>query len=327
MNGRKRIAIIVVAGVVLLAAVLIAAGVFRRDESSTGYLGYIEGETSLIGPPIAGRLIERKVERGAQVHAGDLLFTIDPGLAQSEVVRAEAAVTEAEARYANLLTGKRKQEQAIVRAQESDVAAQLAFAEKELARQTELYQTKVAPKQALDEAEATVRQLRARQAALVAQENVGTLAARPEEIKAASALVQQTKANLEQSRKRLEDLMPRAPEDGMIENTFYDAGEWVTAGAPIVSLLAPDRSKLRFFIPETDLAKARIGATVRFTCDACAKDLTATINYVSPRAEYTPPIIYSQSARTKLAFMVEAKLAPGTSLVPGIPVTVRPLSR
>jgi len=41
--------------------------------------------------------------------------------------------------------------------------------------------------------------------------------------------------------------------------------------------------------------------------------------------EYTPPVIYSQSARTKLVFLVEARpLNAGTPLPPGLPVSVEP---
>ena len=65
--------------------------------------------------------------------------------------------------------------------------------------------------------------------------------------------------------------------------------------------------KLRFFVPEEEITRAQSGRTVTFTCDGCPKDLKATITYVSPRAEFTPPVIYSQSARSKLVFMIEAR--------------------
>ena len=62
-----------------------------------------------------------------------------------------------------------------------------------------------------------------------------------------------------------------------------------------------------------------------FTCDSCPAGLKATIIYVSPRAEYTPPVIYSQSARTKLVFLIEARpLNVSTPLPPGLPVSVEP---
>ncbi|HZB53365.1 MAG TPA: HlyD family secretion protein, partial [Reyranella sp.] len=64
-------------------------------------------------------------------------------------------------------------------------------------------------------------------------------------------------------------------------------------------------------------------------CDGCPPDLQATITYVSPRAEFTPPVIYSQSARTKLVFLIEArpdKVADNIALAPGLPVSVAPFA-
>lgn len=96
------------------------------------YLGYVEGETSLIGPPIAGRLIERPVERGQLVKKGDRLFVIDPVVAKAEVARAEATLAEARARYENMLTGKRQEEQDVIRGQRREIEASIALAETEL---------------------------------------------------------------------------------------------------------------------------------------------------------------------------------------------------
>ena len=100
------------------------------------YLGYVEGETSLIAPPVAGQLLERPVDRGGHVKKGDRLFVIDPTVARSEVARAEAALAEAKARHENLLTGKRPEEQDVIRAQRREAEASLSMAEIELKRQT-----------------------------------------------------------------------------------------------------------------------------------------------------------------------------------------------
>jgi HlyD family secretion protein len=293
------------------------------------YLGYVEGETSLIAPPVAGQLLERAVDRGGHVKKGDRLFVIDPTVAKAEVARAEAALAEARARHENLLTGKRPEEQDVVRAQRREVEASLAMAETELKRQSELLPRGFTTRQAYDQAESQVRQLRARLASLAAQERAGDLAARQAEIAAAAALIVQNQANLEQARKRLADLMPAAPDDALVENTFFNVGEWVPAGTPVVSLLPASRVKLRFFVPEEDVARARIGRKVSFTCDGCPPDMKASIIYVSPRAEFTPPVIYSQSARTKLVFLIEArpdKVPDDIALAPGLPVSVAPFA-
>ena len=61
-----------------------------------------------------------------------------------------------------------------------------------------------------------------------------------------------------------------------MDDTLYRAGEWVTAGAPVVSLLEPGAVKLRFFVPEPRLAQVVPGARVQVSCDGCGAGLAAT---------------------------------------------------
>jgi HlyD family secretion protein len=330
----KRRALLIVVVVIFSAT---AAGLFWRAPLMAAlgfsgerdrYLGYVEGETSLIAPPVAGRLVQRPVDRGVQVRKGDRLFVIDPVVAQAEVSRAEGALAEARSRYENLLKGKRPEEKEITTAQRRETDAALAMAEIEYKRQSELLAKGVGTRKDYENAESTMRQLRMRQSSLIAQEKVNELGARPDEIAAAKAQVDQDQAALDQAKKRLDDLMPGAPEDGLIENTFFNVGEWVPAGAAVVSLLPPFRVKLRFFVPQDDVALLQMGQTVSFTCDSCPPDLKARIIYISPRTEFTPPVIYSQTARTKLVFLVEARPEPTEiRLSPGLPITVAPVAR
>jgi HlyD family secretion protein len=315
----------VTAGIFWRAPLLAALGIAGEEAR---YLGYVEGETSLIAPPVAGRLVERPVDRGQQVRKGDRLFVIDPVLAKAEVARSEGALAEAQSRYENLLKGKRPEELDVMRGQRREAEESLALAETELKRQGQLLERGFTTRQNFDQAQSQVYQLRSRVASLTAQEKVGALAARPDEIDAAKAQVEQDEANLAQARKRLDDLMPAAPEDGLIENTFFNVGEWVPAGSPVVSLLPPFRVKLRFYVPQEDVALVKIGDPVSFTCDGCPPDLTASIIYISPRAEFTPPVIYSQTARSKLVFLIEARpQTPEARLSPGLPVTVAPFTK
>ena len=79
-------------------------------------------------------------------------------------------------------------------------------------------------------------------------------------------------------------------------------------------------------MPAAEVARYRPGRTVRFSCDACPEGLSATISYVSPRPEFTPPVIYSRDSRKRLVFLVEARPASPKSLTPGLPVDVQPLA-
>jgi HlyD family secretion protein len=124
---------------------------------------------------------------------------------------------------------------------------------------------------------------------------------------------------------RVNQLSPAAPAAARVEDVFFQPGEWVSANQPVVSLLPDNKVKVRFFVPEQQVGRYRPGRNVRFTCDDCSRGLAATIRYVSPRPEFTPPIIYSRDSRDRLVFMVEAYPKRPAGLQPGLPVDVEPL--
>jgi HlyD family secretion protein len=110
----------------------------------------------------------------------------------------------------------------------------------------------------------------------------------------------------------------------LVFDTLYNKGEWVASGNPVVVLLPPENLKIRFFIPETALSSVHIGQRVDVACDGCKKPIEAKISYISDKAEYTPPVIYSNETRSQLIFKIEAKPESPDLLTmhPGQPVEV-----
>ncbi|MGH8429107.1 MAG: HlyD family secretion protein, partial [Solimonas sp.] len=223
------------------------------------YLGFVEGENTLVAPPYSGRLAERPLERGDRVVRGARLFVIETTQAEAEVNRAKATLSEMQARHRNLLSGKRTDELEVIRAQRQESEANLVLAQADLKRQGDLLARNVASHQAHDRAVARVAELRAHIASLAARERAGSLSARQDEIAAAEAMVEQGRATLARATDRLDDLMPSAPEDALVESTFFNVGEWVTAGAPVVALLPDHRRKLRFFVHADEITTAQPG--------------------------------------------------------------------
>jgi HlyD family secretion protein len=115
-----------------------------------------------------------------------------------------------------------------------------------------------------------------------------------------------------------------APADAPVHDTLYRSGEWVVAGSPVVVLLPPANLKVRFFVPQEKLAQVKVGGTVSVQCDGAAHPFSATVNYISTQAEYTPPMIYSRETRANMVFMIEAKFSAtdAAELRPGQPVDV-----
>ncbi|MBE0542971.1 MAG: efflux RND transporter periplasmic adaptor subunit [Verrucomicrobia bacterium] len=76
------------------------------------------------------------------------------------------------------------------------------------------------------------------------------------EVKAAEATEAIARLNLDRSR-------VRAPFDGAIAQRIASAGEYVTAGSPIVRLVKTDPLRLRLEVPERESPSVRLGQTVR----------------------------------------------------------------
>ena len=111
---------------------------------------------------------------------------------------------------------------------------------------------------------------------------------------------------------------------GLVFDTLYREGEWVAANRPVISLLPPGNVKLRAFVPQERIGSIHAGDAVRVFVDGAPAPVMGKVSFVSPRAEYTPPVIYSRESREKLVFMVEAVFEPAVAvkLHPGQPVDV-----
>ncbi|MGE3692247.1 MAG: HlyD family secretion protein [Novosphingobium sp.] len=312
---------------IAVLAVLGAIGwfMFGRDSGEDRWLGYVEGETLYIGAPQAGRLASRPVERGARVEAGAPLFSLETVTADAETSRVAAEVVQARAQAQDLASARQRQAELDVwRAQERAATAELTRTQRDFDRASQLVGEGIASRAQLDAARAARDGARAALDQARAQMRAGEMSAgRTAQIRAAQAGVAGAEAALRGQQQRRADIAPASPAAGVIEQTFFNPGEWVPANAPVVAVLPDDKRKLRFYVPQDRVAALRTGATVRFTCDGCGAERSARISYIAPRAEFTPPVIYSEHARAKLVFLVEARLEPSDKpLPPGLPVEV-----
>src|SRR5437773_182150 len=114
----------------------------------------------------------------------------------------------------------------------------------------QLARAKFISKEAVDTARSARDRDQGRVSELKAQLAAAKLAARPDEIRAASAAVAAAREALAQADWRLEQKSLRAPRDGRVTDTLYVQGEWVPAGSPVVTLLPPTSIKVRFFVQE-----------------------------------------------------------------------------
>jgi HlyD family secretion protein len=306
---------------ILLAAIVVAAffawRLFGPGPRERYLSGYIEGESLFLAAPVAGTVSTIMADEGQRVAGGARLFAIDPATLSAQGEQARAQVAEARTQIAS----------AQANAQQADAEVTAAGADVDKARRdlNRLLGVRRDDPAAvagtdIDAAQAALRETSARLRA--ARE---TAAARRAQVAAAQAQESQAKGGSREVDIRVGQLSPPAPSPARVEEVYFRPGEWVAANQPVVSILPDDRIKVRFFVPEGEVARYRPGNSVRFSCDGCGARLTARISYVSPRPEFTPPVIFSRDSRDRLVFMVEALPAHPARLMPGLPVDVEPL--
>jgi HlyD family secretion protein len=317
----------------LVIAMLVGAGCVwwwwsARRPPPVMWQGYAEADFVKIGPTQQGLLTSVAVARGDAVKAGALLFTQDD--ANDIAARDQAAhlLAQAQQQLDNLMAGGRATEIAQAEANLADAKSTLIRTTADLARGEALLPTGVATRKSVDQLRADRRSAQAKVDALqAALAQVRAPLGRQTEIQAQRAAVAASQAFLSMAEWRLAQRRVTAPTAGRVADVLALAGETPSAGAPVVSLLPPGNIFVRFFVPEPMLSTVHLGEKVTLACDGCAADLSATISFISPQAEYTPPLIYSESSKSKLVFIVEARppLAQAVQLNPGEPVQVRPV--
>jgi HlyD family secretion protein len=305
----------------LLAGLLVLAGCHRAP--AIGYQGYLEGDYIYVGSPLAGRLDQLAVAKGARVEAGAPLFTLERRAELATQRQAADQLAAAQARLEDLKKGSRPSELAALEARRDQARAAAELARLEFARQENLFKTQVISVSDFDRARLTAEQNTRAVAELTAQLTTASLGGRSDAITAATADVSAAAANKERADWNVTQKAQDAPQAGLVFDTLYRTGEFVTAGNPVVVLLPPANLKVRFFVPESDFAALKAGAAVLVAINGLPAPLTGHIRYLSPQPEFTPPVLYNRENRAKLIFMIEAGLDADTrDLHPGQPVDV-----
>ncbi|WP_447983974.1 HlyD family secretion protein [Nitrospira sp. Nam74] len=287
--------------------------------------GYVEGEFVYVASPLSGTLQSLRVQRGMQVNPGDLLFALDDTPEQAGRDEAERRLAQGRANVEDARKGKRPSEIKAIEAQLNQARAALILAEKEFVRQENLMRIPGATAELeFLRARAVRDQARQRVTELEADLKTAQLGSRSDQIAAAEANLRALEAALIKAEWDLSQKRQSAPQAGLVFDTVYREGEWVAAGRPVVVLLPPGNIKVRAFVPETKIGTIHPGDSVHVSVDGTDHPIVGTVSYISPQAEYTPPVIYSNESRSKLVFMIEAVFDPATSvnLHPGQPVDV-----
>jgi HlyD family secretion protein len=310
---------------IICSSLLISSLLSGCSQQSTHEIdGYIEGNYTYISSPVSGVLDNLAVNRGDSISKNYLLFKLDKNPQLEERDAAKANWLAAKAKLDDLLRGQRSTVVEGILAQKAQAQASLKLSKATLSRYLQLYDQHVIAKEAYDKATADYKTNLQKLKQINANLAEAKLGARKNQILAQEAMVQSAKINVKELDWTVQQKTVVASESGVVFDTYYQKGEFVPAGKPVLSYLSPKNIKIIFYVSEQDLTHTRLRHLIEFRSDTSHWQ-KAKINYISSQAEYTPPVIYSQKSRDKLVYRIEAAIPKDKALQyhPGQPVDIR----
>ncbi|HVH58076.1 MAG TPA: HlyD family efflux transporter periplasmic adaptor subunit [Vicinamibacterales bacterium] len=323
-----------VTGAVLGLALISVVACQKRADAVPRASGYVEATEVRVAAEAAGRVIEMLGDEGKRVAAGDVLARVDATDLELTLRRTEADRDQAAAQLRLLQAGARpediRQASAQAESAHADVAAtdaELKAASEDLRRFEALLVANAGSRKQRDDAAtrvsvATSRVAAARERARAADEAAARLRAgsRREEIAAAQARVAAVGAQVAAVQENIADATVKAPVGGTITSKLVDTGETVARGTPVAVISDLDHAWANVYVDEPVVPTLRLGQPATLVTDA-GQQLTGTITYISPRAEFTPRNVQTAEERSKLVYRVKVTVDNREGILkPGMPV-------
>lgn len=248
--------------------------------------GYIEARLAFISSNSPGVLQQLYVKRGDQVTPGQPLFSLEAQPESDTYMQAKADLDNALAAQA-------------------EAQANVAHEKLLLDRRQVLLSKQVLDTETVDNATINYKDALTKLAA-------------------ADAKVDAARANLQHAAWSKSQKSIISDQTGTVFDTYFLPSELVPEKQPVVSLILPKEIRVIFFVKEPQLSSINVGEIIQVKCDGYDKLVPAKISFISPRAELTPPVLYTTKERTKFVYRVEADrtTADINCFHPGQPVTV-----
>lgn len=136
--------------------------------------------------------------------------------------------------------------------------------------------------------------------------------------------IQQAESSLKLIDTQIAKLTITAPTDGMILTRAVEPGEVVMPGSGLLTMARMSDLTITVYIPEDRYGEISIGQTADVTVDSFPGEIfTATVMYISDKAEFTPRNVQTAEGRKTTVFAVKLMLGDtGGKLPPGMPADV-----
>jgi membrane fusion protein, multidrug efflux system len=254
-----------------LRRVDVIAAVEKPIEQIVTVTGTLAAEQEIVlGLKVAGRISELPLDLGSTVQKGDVIARLDTTDFELRVRQSEASLQQARVRLGLPPNGTSEDVDLEKTAFVREARAQMDSARARLDRATQLLEKGLLAKADLDTVSGAYKVTEAQYADAL------------DEGKNRQGVLAQRRSELEIARQQLKDAVLEAPIAGAVRQRHANVGQYLAAGAPVVTLVQMNPLRLRTEVPERDALDIRIGMLVRVTVEGAAGSYQGKVVRLSP---------------------------------------------
>ncbi|WP_257303695.1 efflux RND transporter periplasmic adaptor subunit [Geothrix campi] len=308
--------------VLLGGTAFLATGCGNHQENRLKLSGNIEVIQVEASFRVAGKVLERPVDEGQMVQAGQLLARLDAKDLEQQVAMRQADAATARAALDAALAGSRKEEIEASRAALEQASADLRRLEPDEARLRDLQQKGILSVRDYEASRASLEAARGKVRQADQQFTLVRKGPRKEDIDQVRARFEQTQQALALARTQLGYATLTAPTAGMILSKNVEPMEYVSPGTAVVTMADLGQVWLRAYVEESDLGRVKVGQKAFVTSDSFpGKRYEGRVAFIASEAEFTPKTVQTRKERTKLVYRIKIDIPnPAMELKPGMPV-------
>lgn len=240
----------------------------ERKVGATGTLA--ADEQVVLGTKVAGRISELLVDLGTRVRRDQVIARLDPTDAQLRVDQAVAALQQARARLGLSPQGTDDRVDAEQTALVRQARAVLDEARLTRDRTERLWKQELIAQAQLDTAISAMAVAEARYQDAI------------EEVRNRQAVLLQRRSELDLARQQRTDTVVVSPIEGAVSERRASVGEYLAAGAPVVTLVKLHPLRLRLAVPERESTGVRVGQPVVVTVEGVSGEHRGRVARLSP---------------------------------------------
>ena len=286
----------------MISFVLAACGNKEKKYDATGTF---EATEVTVSAKATGELKTFDVSEGQTVEQGALVGSIDAYQLQQTSEQLEAQKRQLGATRS--ATDSRRID---LEKQLSSINQQIANAQRERQRFTELVADGAVPKKQLDDINYQIKVLE-RQLEATRDQIRSNNASLAEQSKGIGAQIDGLNAQQRQIADQIANAQVKAPIAGTVLEKYVERGEFVAIGKPLFKMADVQNMYLRAYVTSSQLKDLKIGQKVKVFADygdKQKKTYEGTIAWISSRSEFTPKTILTDDERADLVYAVKVAI-------------------